>query len=357
MAIVFTQDISTTNWLNAYNNNVVVFSTNSGKTATKATITIGTVVIEITPNPSGVFRYNFKSLLRALVDNRFIDSASGGAFSYNDSDLGKTYTATILMTFSDTTTETINRTINVLKRVEQIGEGTSLVKANQTVLNGTSLVMWQGYPFTVEIATSNAYNVTSSNGEFFTVTPSQPISRLQLHNINYLQRFINDGYTIEPVCVAYPFSFIPLGFSTVTIGSTSVLVESRLACSDAQYLKWFNTKLSCWSYWMFNPIYRTGLNVKTKDTYNVDNDNLSLTSNTELITGKDSTMQRTLMTEDLSTNDKSLLTTLLESPKVELYKNGTFQSVLISDGSFEVENTKVDSHKLTIGIMINRYSY
>ena len=356
MAIVFSKDISSTVWLNAYNNNVVTFNSDSIKTAMKCTITIGGNAIEITPNPSGVFKYNLKELLKALINNNFIDSVAQTSTSVGDGSLAKTYTVTFLITFSDTTTETTNKTIYVIKRVEQIGKGTSYLVANSTLLNDTNVVIWNDLPFDLTVLGLSNFTI-DVNSNTSSVVPTQLATRVLLGNYDPYRRLLNAGYTIERnECIDSNLTDpIPYGYSTIRVGGNIINVEKRSDCG-VQYLKWFNVEKGYYAYWGFNSIYKDNLSVKTRDTFNVDYENLSETYNTELTSGKGADLTRNLITENLNNDNRDLLNSLFTSPKVELYQDGIFQSVVLLDGTFQTENTKVITHKLNISIRLNHYT-
>ena len=67
MAINFSKSISTTEFLNAYNNNVVEFSSDNVLDSVKCTITIGGFPFVITPI-NNLFRFNFKEVIGVLIN-------------------------------------------------------------------------------------------------------------------------------------------------------------------------------------------------------------------------------------------------------------------------------------------------
>ena len=71
MAIVFLKQLDNTKVNLAYNNNLVKFYSSSSFTPVNATITIGSNVVTLFPDPNGVFTYNFKDLITTIlnVDN------------------------------------------------------------------------------------------------------------------------------------------------------------------------------------------------------------------------------------------------------------------------------------------------
>lgn len=353
MAIIFIKNISTTSWNNAYNNNVVTFFSNVPKIAAKCTITILGNVIEITPI-NNVFNYNFKSLVRIILDNSFIDPINYSNITTNDlSNL--VVSVNYVITFADATTVQTTVVYPFLKRVQQIGEETLPALITPTVLNGNNIVFWEGFPFDIFCLNfTTPINITTSAGDV--VSLSAPFTRVSFNALTSTQRFISQGFTIEPSC-GIPVQLILAGFSILTIGATILNIEKRAACSSSQYVKWFNIENGCWSYWMFSPIFRDNLNVDTKTAYERDDASLAESQHIKFITGKNTEHERVLLAEDLNDREKSLLNTLLTSPKVELWKEGQFISVFLADGKFETTNTKKATHKMQITIKLKHYSY
>ena len=124
--ITFTTALPTTELLYAYNNNVVEFESDSTKTAIRAIINVSGEVLEITPNTSGAFHYNFKMLATKLLnDNYFrdtIDPESESDIVYLDDTVYKELAVTFVIEFDDQTQDTITNTYKFLKAVEQLDQ-------------------------------------------------------------------------------------------------------------------------------------------------------------------------------------------------------------------------------------------
>ena len=159
MAITFSKSLSESNFLNAYNNNIVEFSSDNVLDATLCEISINGYEIEITPI-NNLFRYNFIEYITVLINqNQFSDDIIPDldtSYIYDDS--GNTYLEASIdytITFSDDNTETINKTYKFIKSVEQL-EQNKLGVVNSD--NNLFLLS----PF--QKATSNTYNVTYFEG-------------------------------------------------------------------------------------------------------------------------------------------------------------------------------------------------
>lgn len=116
--IVFTQDISSTNNLMAYNNNVVRFTSDSEEIIIKATITIGGLPIILYPSPDGTFYFNFKEYITSLINQTnfkdtlvtSLDVSDYTTFSYNGSGVAM-YSVGFEIELGNNTIETGSRTL------------------------------------------------------------------------------------------------------------------------------------------------------------------------------------------------------------------------------------------------------
>ena len=362
MAIIFAENISTTRWNNGYNNNVVRFRSDLPRTPSKCTITVTHEAnavphtIEITPILGG-FRFNFKNLFKIISYDGFIDG-----FGYHDKDIiDRTHgllTVVYRVVFMDSTADQATVVYPFMKRVQQVA-GEPPLLTTPTVLNG-DIVMWDDFPIDIFcLGFTPPVTITGSG----VLVLTEPFNRIPLgvfpkQSASTL-RFITQGFSIEPNCVVEP-EMIPVGRSVLTLSSAAGVaalnIERRVSCGG-QYVKWFNTDRGCWSYWMFSPVYRDNLSVKTKISFERDNASLPNSQHTQFVTGKNTEQERVLHTEDLTDSEKALLNTLLVSPKVELWGNGLFISALLADGMFETQNTKRATHRLQITIKLKHYSY
>ena len=85
MAIVYTTTLPTNKPLNAYNNNVIEFYSNSASPASHAVITVGGIELEIKPDPSGNFYFNFKAVIKKLINSNYFKDSIEPSYLPNDS--------------------------------------------------------------------------------------------------------------------------------------------------------------------------------------------------------------------------------------------------------------------------------
>lgn len=372
MAVTFSKTISTTKLLNAYNNNVVEFTSSAipgGETIDKATINIGGSDFTISPI-SNVLRFNFKEVVSALLNNNFDDDVIADDDIKADTSLMSSYVVTYTITFTDATTDSDNETYVFVKSVEQIANVSTRLLTEQQILTPKALTFFKGFPF--DFAHYSDGNVTLYNNSLGvnsalseTATNTYRIFLLNRRS-QFKNRVIADSGTYEDnICWTdgNNHELLDDGINTLDVqGTTSQLltIDLKNVCSGT-YLKWFNAE-SGWTYWLFNPVYKETTRTKTKDVFNVDFESIEDTTTTNLITGKDSRLTRRLLYEGLTQNERLQINSLLDSPRVEMYngvQNGelsTWQTVLVKDGSFETKNTKRGFSNIKLTIELNKYT-
>lgn len=384
MAITFSKSISITKLLNAYNNNVVEFTSDAipgGESISKATINLGGIDFEITPI-SNVLHFNFKEVIKVLInDNNHADPILPTSNIEVDNTLNESELVTYTITFSDDSTEQTTRTYVFVKSVEQIANVSNRLLTEQQILTPLNLTFFNGYPFDVAHYSDGDITLTNTatgvSGLLSSTATNTDRIFLSLGDSLYLDssssasqfqtRVEDDGgtYEVNTCWLATLLALLNLGVNTITVvGTTTETLTIFLSdlCSGT-YLKWVNPE-GGWSYWLFNPIHIESVATKTKDVFNVDFESIDNTYATRLITGKDSVKPRQLLTERLSQSEILQVASILDSPRVELY-NGesgdaitvdSWQTVLVEDGTFVVDNTKSEWTKLKITIDINKYT-
>ena len=161
MAISFSKSISTTKLLNAYNNNVVEFSSDNALDSITCNINIGGIDLEITPI-SDVFTFNYKEVVSALINtNNFSDDIVPTTNLHADTSLKNSWLATYTITFSDDSTEQTSETYVFVKSVEQIANVSNRLLTEQQILTPLNLTMFKGFPF--DVAHYSDGNVTVAN--------------------------------------------------------------------------------------------------------------------------------------------------------------------------------------------------
>ena len=365
MAIVFLKQLDNTKVNLAYNNNLVKFYSSSSFTPVNATITIGSNVVTLFPDPNGVFTYNFKDLITTIlnVDN-FKDDLNPDldiSYVYDWTDkISLTDDIVIEVLLSNDSTETNTTNITWLSAFVQLRDwkrtypATELLttdvallqKKNNTDLYDYHLNYWNGYPFDItvygnnnEIEILNLSNV--SNGIY------------QLDNISRL--VFSDGRTDTSIenDITLQEGFNNLYFDTFFNLNLNKSVDH---CPNGIYLKWINS-FGGWNYWLFN---RGQENLKTKELGALNNDfnNLEDTISPLVSLGKTSESAIKVREQRIKEYDKVMLSDLLDSAKVYLFtglpfSQNTFNDwieVNLSAGTFVLENPRSDLYRLDLTI-------
>lgn len=330
MAITKSKSISTTNLLNAYNNNVIKFTSDAipgGETIEKANINIGGYDFEITPI-NDVFRFNFREITSVLINpNNFTDDilpslVVADATSYIYDDTTNTYISplvTYTITFSDNTTDSLAETYMFLKSVEQLEQD------HIGVVTGTN-GMYALTPF--EALKNDTYNVTYFEGFPFDVsiyldTPGTVTVLNQTNALTYdfampntINRFFfSDGRTTLTIEDLLPL-VDGLNELKLTIGADTIYINVyKISSSPGHYLKWLN-QYGEWNYWNFNCYNERSRRTRDLGSYFNDFKDVGDTLNPEIGIGKTSTDSLTLLTENVNSDDQTILNGLFESPKV-----------------------------------------
>ena len=368
MAIVFLKQLDNTKVNLAYNNNLVKFYSSSYFTPVNATITIGSNVVTLFPDPNGVFTYNFKDLITTIlnVDN-FKDDLNPDldvSYVYDWTDkISLTDDIVIEVLLSNDSTETNTTNITWLSAFVQLRdwkrtypatellttEMALLQKKNNTDLYDYHLNYWNGYPFDLTIYFSDntnleVYNVTNGSNNSFMGYPFKVL------------RFVfSDGRidsNIEDVLS------IQEGFNNLNFDDNFNLSLNKIVdhCPNGIYLKWINS-FGGWNYWLFN---RGQENLKTKELGALNNDfnNLEDTISPLVSLGKTSESAIKVREQRIKEYDKVMLSDLLDSAKVYLFtglpfSQNTFNDwieVNLSAGTFVLENPRSDLYRLDLTI-------
>ncbi len=382
MAITFSKSISTLKLLNAYNNNVVQFSSDNVLDSVKCSVDIPglTLPFEITPI-NNVFEFNYREVISALINtNNFKDEILPTTNLEVDNSLNGSFLVTYTITFSDTSTEQIAETYVFIKSVEQIANVSNRLLSEQQILTPNILTAFKGYPF--DIGHYSDGNITITNTSLFVdlTSVSTNTDRIFLslgdsslstvdERVVFEDRVIADGGTYEnnPCWItSVSGNILNVGYNNITIiGTTTENLTIKLEdinCGGT-YLKWFNNKGS-WSYWLFNPIHKEKTTVKTLDSFNVDFESIDNTYATELILGRTATNTRELLGSNLSNDEMLQIKDILVSPRIEMYNGGygdavtvdSWQTVKIKSASQIILNTKREFIDFKLTIEINQYT-
>lgn len=340
--ITFSKDIAIDKLLLAYVNNVVEFSSDNILAKTKATITIGISIKTLFPSPTGNFYLNFKEWITSLINvDNFADDLQSDIISdgYIYDWTTKTYlnkTITFTIFFSDESFETTIRDVKWLSAYLQLEDfkikypiGNSLL--NPVVLsprkidtNQTSYVKyWNGYPFDISVYCQLESDLTILN--------QTNLLDLTFSSVNIINRIVfSDGDTDTTIENALPLLD---GFNSLKLTSNALdyylLVEKISDSCSGHYIKWFS-ELSGWSYWLFNKGNR---NRKTKDLGELNNDfnNLEDTISQTIQIGKTSNDVITVTSDIINEDEKTLLESIIDSPKIYLFTGQPYAKANYND--------------------------
>ena len=373
MAVIFSNIYSQTNLLNSFNNNIAEFSSTNVLQATKAKITVGTLVFEITPI-NNAFHFNLKEVFKSLLAyNNTEDNITPTAYVVGDSRLATFVNVTYEITLSDLSTESIIVPSKIVRSVEQINNKANRSSTLHQVLSPLTLKVWKGYPFGFSYyadSTLTITNTTTTNSINPTVVDGAGYRVFFIdREEQYKQRVLAAGGTFEQNncwLERTNYDLLNVGHNTLMLSSPLSTITMNVNmidsnCDGITYLKWFN-EFGGWSYWLFNPIHKESVATKTVDSFNVDFSNLIDTSSTTLLTGKTARKTRDIKAESLTNTDVAQLKSIITSPRVEMF-DGTFgnfenkwQNIKVKDGSFQISNTKRNLLNLKLKIEINQYT-
>jgi hypothetical protein len=347
----------------AYNDSIINFSS-SITGATYCDININDLpTFKIYPI-AGNFTFNFKEIVKVLINqNNFEDGIYPSIidqYVYDDASLSLKISPTFSI-HSAITADTITKDYTFLKNVEQLIsykqklEFENDIKVLLPTNNFTDYFIpyFEGYPVDFGI-----YGITSGDTyQLKNVTTISETGILSGGTSNIKRIYLSDGAMANDDI---------LGLSTTTnlvelwvngVFNSNINVK-KTESKCGVYLKWFNNS-GAYSYWLFDEVFDTNYNFKTLDEINGNYDNLSNLTSTNNITGKLGTSSYKLKTT-FKSEEKEYITSILSSPKVEMYIYqtpynqtglGKFIGVKVSDGSFTFSN-KISNNKLQLTITL-----
>lgn len=340
MAITFTKDLPTTKILMAYNNNVLIFKSDTlDKTPLKADIFgFGANNIILYPSPDGSFRFNLLDYVAAFINtNNFNDTINPEIDNSNIQSLiydvangcYLSVTLNITISFSDETFETTSKSFKFIAGVEQIEKfkkSEILSASNFNVLspvadrtnNTHHLKYWEGYPFEFSFYSNyqGIFNIKNT-----TVNTSVEISTASKVNALYL----SDGradITIE--------DFLPLitGHNQLLFYIGELLQDQvvNLQKEDSDcgvYLKWLN-QYGRWNYWLFkDEHFRNSSSRSGVEVFN-DFDDLNETKSPTLTVSKTTQDTMKIVAERLFDEHLPVIHGLRNSIKVMMFTGDRF---------------------------------
>lgn len=361
MAIVLVNTIRENELRMAYNNDILRFySDDTDADPTHATITGPGLSITLYPGPDGMFFFNFKPYVTALINTRNFEdtletdllTTDPQTFIYDYTDgtyLSKGINVKIFL--DDDTFDVAGYSLAWIAGAQQIGENNPLSKPSFYMLSPFSiegndrwyLKYWQGYPFDVPFyiepdAAIRLNNLTTGLSEEF------------IQEDGYVKRlFFSDGRTDECIEDILP---IAEGINQMVITSDLIEGSKYLMLEKAPYacgvyFKWLN-KFGGYSYWLFEntaAIDRAGKSLG--ELYN-DYNNLFDTHGRTLNIGQQTQDTIKVVAELLTKEQMKIVEGIIDSPKIYLFTGQPFAQndyhnwteVTLKTGSVRVKNFK-----------------
>lgn len=335
--ITFSEDISTTSLLMAYNNNVVRFTSDTiSKTILNATIGFNGVTAIIYPQPDGVFYFNFLEWVKPLINtknfvdtlNPDIDGTDYETLTYPDSGFLNSIT-TFTIQFTDDTTETATRNLSYIAGVEQL----ETYKKNVTQ-TGSSIVAlplfpqtsdryyakyWEGFPFDITFIQKTPIDLDIEN-------TTSGLDWLFDERGNITRLFFSDGRTDESINDFLP---IAIGRNVLSWLEKFIVVDKEDVC-DGAYFKWVNN-YGGYSYWKFPNFYQRNQTTRAIGEINTDFENLDNTFSQVSQLGTEAGNRIAVNSDILSTEEFNLLKTILTSPKIYYFVGEPFARASAND--------------------------
>lgn len=360
MAIVFDTDISTSEILYAYNNNIIKFKSNTtGVNPVKAIITLNGNIYTLFPDPNDFFWLNFKGIksIEANVSNfaETINPDISTSVTYNwTSQAYKEDTITIVVTLSNAATETITRAVKWLNGYVNLIEYKQ--KYPSLKLTGTKYLLkplplfkyWAGLPFDITFFNNDAAPFVLKNN-------NSGIQETYSVNYKVTRLFVSDGRTDISIEDDVPFAD---GLNSLTLAGINFYLEKITSYCDGHYLKWLNS-FGGWNYWLF---YKGNENITTKELGVINNDynNLDSTISPYISMGSESSNRITIFQDGITPYEMELLRDLLDSAKVYLFTGVPFTQssqtdwieVIVNGGNFRLSNSRERLNTLSLSIDI-----
>lgn len=377
MPISYIKDISETEFLFSHNNNVIEFITDSIESITNATVTINSTVLTLYPSPTGVFYLNFKEIVSALINNTNykddLDTDLSTSYVYDWS--GRVYlnvSLEVKINFANATNETDTKDLNFLLGAVNLREYNNrypLVSSIQDTLIGLPLVnqanntyyakYFKGYPFDVLVYKGLTYNSTmlvenSTNGLDYTF----PLASA----LGFERLVFSDGESSTTIENVLPLVSGYNELAISTIGDAFLNLEVENGCSGV-YLKWLN-KNGGYSYWLFKN-NEGNRKFKSLGYLNNDYDNLADTVSQEVGLGYNSNDNIKVYEQGITENQKNLIVSMLDSPKVYLFTGTPFSQnnfndwmeVKLKQSTFVLKQVKRSNYNISISLELpNNYN-
>lgn len=356
MALIFDIDISTTNILYAFNNNVIKFKSTTVSNPTSATITTGGNTYTIYPDASNYFWFNFKGIksVELNVGNyaETINPDLSTSVPYN-------WTSKSILTenviievdgidYAVREVVWVNGYVNIIDYKQKF-PSLQIPKTSNFLLKPLPLFKyWAGLPFDISFYkfSGNTFNLKNNNtGINYDFSANYKVPRV----------FFSDGRTDVSIEDYVPFND---GLNNVTMAGLNFQLEKIQSYCEGTYLKWMNS-FGGWNYWLF---YKGNESISVKELGSIDNDvnNLDFTTSPNISLGSESSNNIQLFQDNITPNEMLLLRDLLDSVKAYLFTGIPFTQsssndwleVSVKGGTFRLSNSREKLNNLSLSVDI-----
>ena len=335
--IQFIQPIDADRLRMAYNNDVVRFKSSFITTPAYGLVTIaGSPSVRLYPSPDGVFYFNFKPYVTALINtNNFEDTTVTDlittvpeSFIYSHSSAVLQRQVTFLVYQDSDVYETAIHSLTWLAAAQQTGSYIPHAVNQMLVLspalpdaaNTTYLKYWEGYPFDVSLY---------SKQDTLIITNSTNLAQedFSLSADGATRLFFADGRTDETLEDLLPlvngYNRLKLQRATDASADAKFILLDKAAACPGIYLKWLNAQ-GGYSYWLFENTYAVDRSAKSIGELDRDFENLenSFARTTQM--GREVQDTLKIVAELLTDAQRNIVQNLLESPKVYLFTGAPY---------------------------------
>lgn len=336
----------------SHNNNVLEFSSDSNEVVKDCIISFGSSVVTLYPSPNGLFYFNFKEIISSLINtNNYTDDLQtdlGVSYVYSwDSRVYLNLDVNISINFLNETNDQDNKNLRFVLSAVNLREFNNRFPIVNNLLDPFVLLpkitganntyyakYFTGYPFDITL-----FNGIDDNTDIDITNLTNAVSYTftKISTDKFVRLAFSDGRTTTTIEDVLP---LVDGFNKLQLVSLDgdndsfINIEKESGC-DGVYLKWLNND-GVYSYWLFkNNDNRRGF--RELGYLNNDFDNLEDTTSQEISLGLDSKDTLTVYERNLTENQKNLIATILDSPKVYLFTGTPFSQNNFNDW-MEIKN-------------------
>jgi hypothetical protein len=352
MSVIFTKALAD-NVLTAYNNNTIEFYSDTFTTPLKATIQIGaTPPVVIYPQPSGVFYYNFKTLIASIINqDNFKDDIAfiAGPYNYDWSKVYNEDNVQITISLTDLSTDDVFlspkwlagffQRLTPFRNTQLYGVTTplrGLQILSQAYADKRYAKMWLGYPFDITFLNSNLGDpdydlmqvVNYASGIAVPLTEvylGYKVTRLLIHDGEESLHPFEIKVGLNPLAFTDTMPNTPFRYLDLEVVDPCFKTD-YLEQTPQLYVKWLNS-LGGWNYWLFDS---ADIVRNTKDLGEIDNDGLDLNDSVSptIQIGKTSTDRYSITTDVIDRQELMVLNDLLDSEKIFIYTKPAYSAYL-----------------------------